>query len=53
MKTQNAKLEFCKTAIVELKNSEMGLVNGGSTTFFVDWINDKIDEAHEEMSPWI
>ena len=53
MKTQNNNLNLNKTSLVELNNKEMVDVNGGSTTFFVDWLQRKIDEATEEMTQWI
>ncbi|WP_290701532.1 class I lanthipeptide [Lacinutrix sp.] len=53
MKTLNKKLEFNKSSLIELDNSQMDSINGGSTTFFVDWVQDQIDEAKEQMSPWI
>ena len=53
MKTQNNKLNLNKTSLVELNNKDMIHVNGGSTTFFVDWVQRQIDDAMEEMSPWI
>lgn len=53
MKTQNTKLNLNKTSLVELNNKEMIHVKGGSTNVFVDWLQRKIDEAAEEMSPWI
>lgn len=53
MKTQNQKLVFNSNSIVELNNNKMSKVLGGSTTFFVDWLQDQIDDAKEEMSPWI
>ena len=53
MKTQNNKLNLNKTSLVELNNKEMVHVNGGSTTFFVDWLQRKIDEATEEMTQWV
>jgi len=52
MKTQK-KLEFNSKSIIELNRNRMVDIHGGSTTFFVDWIQDQIDEAMEEMSPWI
>lgn len=53
MKTENNKLKFSKTSIVSLNDKDLSNIHGGSTNFFVDWIQDKIDDAKEQMSPWI
>ncbi|WAC01043.1 hypothetical protein N7U66_12745 [Lacinutrix neustonica] len=53
MKTQTNKPRFHKKAIVDLNTSQMVSIKGGSTTFFVDWVQNQIDEAKEDMSPYI
>ena len=53
MKNFKKKLQFSSKSITELNNNKMKNIQGGSTTFFVDWVQGQIDEAMEEMSPWI
>ena len=53
MKNFKSKLQFNSKSITELNNNKMQNIQGGSTTFFVDWVQGKIDDAVEEMSPWI
>jgi len=43
MKTQNTKLQFNVKSIVELDNSELNNVVGGSFGGLVDFIGDVID----------
>jgi len=50
MKTQNDKLVFSKSSIVELQNAELAGVNGGST-FISDFINYVAQTILTQISP--
>lgn len=54
MKNQSSKLQFGKSSITELNSKQLTKIHGGSTTdFFINWLQDQVDEAIEEMSKWI
>lgn len=53
MKNNNLQRLYKSKTITDLNTSKMHEIYGGSTTFFVDWLQDKVDDAMEEMSQWI